>query len=362
MSLIGTELDKLDTPVLWVDLDLMEKNIDYLSNYFKNAGVNWRPHTKGIKIPAIAHKLLHAGAIGITCSKLGEAEVMAAAGISDILVANEVVGEPKLTRLVNLRRHADVMVVIDDLGNAEAISIAAQNYGVKIRVLVELDSGMERCGITPGPGVVEFVKKVASLPGLHFSGLMAWEGHVTKIQDPAERNNEIARSVGLLVDSARLCEKAGFSVPIVSCGGTVSYRTAAHISGVTEIQAGGGIFGDIAYRTAGAGVNCSLFILATISSHPIPERATVNAGRKAMNIEYFMPEVVDRQGIRIDKFSAEHAVLKLDPNVAKVKVGEKLNFIPGYGDLTMFLHNQLYGIRNKKVEVIWDIQGRGKLT
>ncbi len=361
MSLIGKELTQLDTPTLWVDLDLMEKNIETMASFFRRAGVNWRPHTKGIKIPAIAHKMISAGAIGVTCAKISEAEVMAAAGIGDILVANQIVGEMKIARLVHLRRQADVMAAVDNLENAREISRAAVAEGVKIRLVVELDAGMQRCGLTPGQAAVDFACRVAEMPGIDFSGFMAWEGHVVKIEDPFEKKMETQKAIGSLVATAELCREAGLEVPVVSCGGTGSFRITALIPGVTEVQAGGGIFGDITYRRRGAGTECALFVLATVISRPTPGRAIVDAGRKAMNVEYSMPEPVNLPGVTLKSVSAEHGILALDPEVSSLHIGDRLNFIVGYGDLTVFLHDRLFGLRNNKVEAIWDIQGRGKL-
>ncbi len=363
MTDIAMKALELDTPALWVDLDTLEKNIACLAGYFKNAGVGWRPHTKGIKIPAIAHRLLDAGAIGITCAKLSEAEVMAAGGVKDILIANQVVGESKVKRLVNLCHHADIMVSIDDLGNAVDISRAAEQVGVKVRALIELDSGMQRCGLQPGPNVVEFARQLSDLPGIKLSGLMSWEGHVCKIEDAVEKKTKTEKAVGSLVHTADLCRKSGIAVPIVSCGGTGSFRLSAHIPGVTEMQVGGGIFGDVTYQKWGAGTEFALFILATVCSHASPGRAVVDAGRKAMNVEYSMPEVRDCPGAKLVRITAEHGILQLDNEAdQRVRVGDKVNFIAGYEDLTVFLYDQLYGVRNGNVEVIWEIQGRGKLT
>jgi len=136
---VGMQIEEMDTPVLWVDLELMESNIKFMSNYISGAGLNWRPHTKGIKIPIIAHKLIEAGAIGITCAKLSEAEVMAMAGIKDILIANQIAGEAKIKRLAALRKYVDVMVAVDDADNAREISNIAVAAGVNIRVLVEIN-------------------------------------------------------------------------------------------------------------------------------------------------------------------------------------------------------------------------------
>jgi len=362
MDAVGKPLTALDTPALWVDLERMEANIRYLVAYFKDAGVAWRPHTKGIKVPAIAQKLLQAGAIGITCAKLSEAEVMAAAGIQDILVANQVVGAQKITRLVNLRRQSDVMVAVDNLSNVAEISAAALDAGVRVRVLVEVNSGMDRAGLEPGMGVVDFVHQVMEFPGVQFSGLMAWEGHVVGIADPEEKRRRCEASVGLLVDTAECCRQAGLQVPIVSCGGSGSFPITAHIPGVTEVQAGGAIFGDVTYRKWGAGTQEALCILATVTSRPAAGRAVIDAGRKTMNGEISMPEAKDLPGIRLVSLSAEHGVLALDDAAPQLQVGDKLSFIAGYGDFTIFQHDQLVGVRDGVVELVWEVQGRGKLT
>jgi D-serine deaminase-like pyridoxal phosphate-dependent protein len=362
MRAYGNYLDEIDTPALWVDLDIMQSNVEVISKYLGEFNVNWRPHTKGIKIPAIAHELIRSGAIGITCSKLSEAEVMAAGGIRDILIANQIVGDLKIRRLVNLRKDADVMVCLDSCENAREISKTARDAGVKLRVLVELDTGMGRCGIKPGQSAVEFVRRVHELSGLDFAGLMSWEGHTARIDDEELKRKNILDSVGKLVETADLCRDAGFEVKNVSCGGTGTYRITAGIPGITEIQAGGGIFGDVTYRKWGAGVDCSLFILATVISIPEPGRAIIDAGRKAMNIEYSFPEPRDLKTAYFQKFSAEHAVLNYDPAVDKIEIGDKINFIVGYGDLTMFLHDVLYGVRNNRIQQEWEILGRGKIT
>ena len=174
---VGTSKYDLDTPVLLVDLDRMENNIRRMTDTFEQAGVNWRPHSKGQKVPAIAHQEIAAGAIGVTCAKLEEAEVMAAAGIKDILIANQVVGPIKVARLVNLCRHADVVATVDSLQNVREIDAAAGEIGVQPRVVVEVDVGTNRCGVDPGEAAVALSEEVDRSPNLRYAGLMGWEGH-----------------------------------------------------------------------------------------------------------------------------------------------------------------------------------------
>ena len=219
MTEVGIPKDELDTPVLWVDLNCMERNIASMAEEMRQAGVQWRPHTKGIKVPAIAHKLLDAGAIGITCAKLGEAEVMAAAGIKDILVANQIVGAQKIARLVNLRAQADVKVAVDSFDNVTAIGKAAQAKGTKIGVVVEIDSGMHRAGVAPGSETYALARHIEETEGVRFMGLMSWEGHNLALDDPAEKRQGILDSIGQLLDSVRLCEQQGLPVENCKCRG-----------------------------------------------------------------------------------------------------------------------------------------------
>ena len=359
--LIGLDKNDLDTPALWVDLDILECNIAKMAQFIKVAGVSWRPHTKGIKIPAIAHKLIAAGAIGITCAKLSEAEVMAAAGIRDILIANQVVGKTKVTRLANLRHHADVMVAVDSLDNAIQLADAANQAGVSIRVVVEINTGMDRCGVQPGESALTLAKQVAELPGLRFSGVMGWEGHTVGIEDPDEKKRCVHLAVESLVATAQMIRSAGLAAPVVSCGGSGSYRITSLIPGVTEVQAGGGVLGDVTYTEWGAQTEPGLFILATVISRPATERAVVDAGRKAMNGEVALPVARNFSGLHLKKLNAEHGILVIDDPSVELKVGDKLDFIAGYGDNTVFLHDYLFGVRNGKVEIAWEVQGRGCL-
>ncbi|MCK5248007.1 alanine racemase [Candidatus Bipolaricaulota bacterium] len=362
MSLIGLPRERLDTPALWVELDRMEGNIDCLADYFRQAGIAWRPHTKGIKVPAIAHKLLKAGAIGVTCAKLSEAEVMAASGIEDILVANQVVGDTKVARLIQLRRSADVMVAIDSLENATKIARAARNAGVRIRVLIELDSGMHRAGVPVGETAIPFAKKIAGLPGLAFAGLMAWEGHAFRALDRQEREAVIAEAVHQLVHTAELLRAAGIDVGIVSCGGSVSYQTASHIAGVTESQTGGAVFTDAAYLARGVPLSPSLYVTATVTSRPTPTQVIVDAGRKSMDGSVAMPVPIGIDGATLSGLSAEHGMVQLDRPSETPRVADRIDFMVGYGDNTVYQHDLLYGVRGETIEAVWAILGRGKLT
>src|SRR5262245_16190760 len=205
----------LDTPALCIDLDAFEANIRELVSACRSRGIDWRPHVKCHKSVAVARRLVDAGAIGLTCAKLGEAEVFAAAGIHDLLIANMIVGPRKVERLVALRRKVDPIVCIDHLDQARPIAAAMQAMGLSQRVLIELDLGMSRVGIAPGQAAVELAKQIVKLPGLSLAGIMGWEGHLITIEDPAEKTAKISAAIAQLAQTSKLFAQAGLPCPIV---------------------------------------------------------------------------------------------------------------------------------------------------
>ncbi len=359
---VGRSKWELDTPALLVDLDLVDQNIATMATFFREAGVGWRPHCKGLKVPSLVHKEIAAGAIGATCAKLGEAEAMAAAGIKDILIANQVVGAIKVARLMKLLALADVMVAVDSLESAEELSAASHRAGRQLRVLVELDVGMNRAGVQPGEAAVDLSRKLQDLPGLRYMGLMAWEGHCGRVADATERKAACEYAVGLLLDSAELCRKAGLPVGIISCGGTETFQFTARIPGITEVQAGGGIFNDLHYASRGVAHPFALTILTTVTSRPTPTRIIVDAGRKSMSDGAAMPMPKDLSDLELVRLSAEHGKIEMQNPSGKPKIGDKLEWIVGYGDTTVCLHDEMVGIRSGKVEVVWPVLARGKVA
>ncbi len=361
MNEIGLSLESLDTPFLWVDLDQLEANIAALAAYFRDAGVAWRPHTKGMKTPPIAHLALAAGAIGVTCAKLGEAEVMAAADIRDILIANQIVGPLKIGRLVALRREADVKVAVDNAANVRDLGAAAVAAGVEIGVLVEVDNGMARAGVAPGAPAVALSQLVHATAGLRYEGIMGWEGHTVGIADPAAKRAAVTRAVGLLGESARLCRAAGLPVNIVSGGGSGDYTLSAHQGVLTEVQAGGAIFCDATYLAWGALTRPSLFVRTTVTSRPTPDRIITDAGFKALPAWTRPPVPMGLPPAQPYRTSAEHGTLVLDTPDERILVGDAFDCIVGYGDATVFLYDRLVAARRGVVEAIWEVTGRGKL-
>jgi D-serine deaminase-like pyridoxal phosphate-dependent protein len=359
---VGRPVAELDTPVLLVDLDAMDRNIAFVAGEARAAGVGWRPHAKGHKCPAIAHRQLAAGAIGVTCAKLGEAEVMAA-GVRSILVANQIVGPIKARRLAALVASSGVEVIaaVDDAGNVAELAAAARAAGARLPLVVEVDTGMGRCGVAPGGPAVELARWIAGSEGVEFAGLMAWEGHALAVADAVERRGVIEAAVGRLAAAAMACRDAGLEPAIVSCGGSGTFLTAARLPGVTEIQAGGATLGDGFYRELGVPVEPALTLLTTVISRPTPERIVVDAGRKAIDPSQRKPVPLGLEGVVEVGFSAEHGTLRLAGPSAGPAVGERLGWAVGYHDQAVHLHEALYAVREGTVVAVWPVAGRGRL-
>lgn len=360
-SLVGLPVSELDTPALLIDLDAFEHNIRTMAADIKALGADWRPHSKANKCPAIVQKQIAAGAIGVTCAKLGEAEVMAAAGITDILIANQIVGPIKARRLAALAAQADPIVAVDNHDNVKELDAAARTHGTRPRVVIEVNTGMNRCGVEPGECVMGLARAIDAAAGLRFAGLMAWEGHVLTIADERERARAIEKACRILTGEAEALRAAGLPVEIVSAGGTGTYLTSAGVEGITEIEAGGGIWGDIFYQELGANVKPALSLLTQVTSRPTPTRVVVDAGRKTIDPSLRQPKPNGLDLAKPGAFSAEHGIFELAAPAEAPKVGDRLTFSIGYSDQCNHLHENFYGIRKGVVECIWPISARGKL-
>jgi D-serine deaminase-like pyridoxal phosphate-dependent protein len=357
---IGASKEELDTPILLIDLDLMESNIAKMADFFRNISKNLRPHTKTHKTPIIAHKQIKAGAIGVTCAKLGEAEVMVNSGISDVLIANEIVPLNKIEKLMGLAKHADMMVAVDDPDNVENLSRAAQSKGVNLRILLEVDTGMNRCGTLPGEPTLRLAQKVSRSKNLIFAGLMGYEGHTVTIPDFEQRKLETEKSLTMLVETKDLLERSGLQVGIMSAGGTGTYNITGQFPGITEVQAGSYVVMDVFYRNVLQDFDCALTVLTTVISRPNKDVAIIDAGIKTTTKEG-LPEVVGIEGAKVISLSEEHGRLDVSECNVNLKPGDKIEMIPNHCCTTINLHDRLYGIRNGRLETIWDIAGRGRV-
>lgn len=361
-SVIGQTLDALDTPSLIADLDLMEANVAQIARVCVANKVAWRPHCKSHKSPAVMKRLIAAGAVGVTCAKLSEAETMAEAGITDILIANQIVGPLKIARLMALRAKAEVMVAVDGADNVAALAAAAAEVGLVLGVLIEVDTGSGRAGVQPGEAVVDLARIIGDYPSLRLAGVMTWEAHVTRIADRDQKRRAVEAAVGALIDSAEFCRVADIAIDVVSCGGTGTYEFTAAIPGVTEIQAGGGIFGDVHYRELyHVPVEYGLTLLATVTSRPNSKRVICDAGKKAMSTDAGVPIPLDLPAVESVSFSAEHGKIELKSPSVKPRVGDRIRFVVGYADTTVHLHSEIFATRRGHIEEVWRIPTRARL-
>jgi D-serine deaminase-like pyridoxal phosphate-dependent protein len=360
-ALIGQSLDALDTPALLVDRDVLNHNIHVMVSAVQQHEVGWRPHSKAHKSPAVAHLQLAAGAHGITCAKTSEAEIYAASGVRDILIANQVVAPIKTRRIAHLAHHADIAVAVDSLDNVLEHEAAASEAGTSPRLVIEINCGMNRAGIEPGEPSLNLARRIAALKHVRFGGIMTWEGHTLLIKEPERRQEAILSALAPVLQTVTAIRAAGIEVPIVSCGGTGTFQTASGIDGVTEVQAGGGIFGDRFYRDPGVPVHPALSLLVTVTSRPTPYRLIIDAGRKSVDHSNVIPEVVGLQNVTSLAFSAEHGTVEMSAPNATVKVGDRLRLNIGYSDQAVHLHEQLIVLSGETIDAVWPTYARGRL-
>ena len=358
---IGISKEEIDTPALLIDLDVFEANIRTMADFFNTVNAELRPHAKTHKTPIIAHKQLEAGAIGITCAKLGEAEAMVHSGIRDVLIANQVVGSQKIARLINLAKNSEIMVAVDDADNVDQLSAATEAKGATLRLLIEVSTGMGRCGTAPGEPTLTLAQHILKSKGLKFEGLMGYEGHTVARPDLIERKVETGKAVELLIDTKHFLEENGVEVGIMSGGGTGTYAITGSYPEMTEIQAGSYVFMDSTYHNVegvGDRFQCSLTLLTTVVSRPEPTRVIVDSGMKVLAKEFGIPQPL-AEGLEMRGLSEEHGTMDAEPSV-DLKPGDKLEILPSHCCTTVNLHDRYYGVRNGIVESVWEIAARGK--
>lgn len=360
LPLPGTTVEELDTPCIIVDLDVAESNIAKLQAAANEMGVDVRPHSKTNKSPYWVRKQIEAGAIGVCCAKVGEAEVMVEAGVRDVMIPNQVIGSRKISRLVALANSANIIVAVEDSGNVDELSATASSAGVELGVIVEVNVGMNRCGVD-GDGAVELAKQVDAAPGLRFDGLMGYEGHTVAERDYETRKTEAEKAMSILTGAADQIRAAGINVEIVSAAGTGTYNISGRVPGVTELQCGSYIFMDGDYLEVFNDFEPALSVLATVISRQKQDVAIVDMGLKSISIDRGLAEVISPPTASIIKHSEEHTAINLpDAATQALKVGDKVQARPTHGDTTINLHEYYFGVRNGKLEQAIPIPGRGK--
>ena len=358
LPLPGTPVEELDTPAIVIDLDAAEANIARMQEFANENGISVRPHTKTNKSPYWAWKQMNAGAIGICCAKVGEAEQMAAAGIPEILIPNQVITGRKIKRLMSVASTTKTIVAVDSESNIKDLSDAATASGVELGVLIEINVGMDRCGVDSdaAPALAQAIVKA---PGLRFDGLMGYEGHTVAARDFEERKTEALRAMDKLLSAASLIRKAGIPVNIVSAAGTGTYNISGALDGITEIQPGSYIFMDGDYLEVFNDFQPAMTLLTTVISRT-GDRAVLDCGLKSVSVDRGTPYAVSVDGIEVGKPSEEHTKITLTGDAKSLRVGDQVSLRAMHGDTTINVHDYYFCVRNGKLETVAPILGRGK--
>ncbi len=355
-NFIGKNVNELTTPAIVADEKIIAHNIDFMANYFKDSACKLRPHFKSHKCVTLAKKQLeHENTIGITCAKLSEAEQLVWGGIDDVLIANQIIGMDKALRLAELNKKAKVRVAVDSVIGIEQLDKAAQQIGVSIGVLVEVDIGMNRGGVKPGQETMDMVEIIASKKGLTFDGLQSYEGHIVVLEDYDERKRLVTQDMQPLLETKRMLKEKGYS-DLISAGGTGSYDITGKIEGIDELQVGSYILMDSAYKKIRPEFLIARYILTSVISKR-ENTITTDVGLKGMGNEYGIPELVGYPKAENLYVSEEHTVFQ---NV-DVNIGDKLRMIPPHGCTTNNLYPYMWITRDDIIVDVWPIEGRGCL-
>ena len=342
----------IDTPALILDLDVVEENIRTMAEYFRGRPQKLRPHFKTPKTPEVARRQLAAGAIGITVAKLGEAEVLARAGLGPILIANQIAGPQKIDRLFAISRAVEVIATVESEFNVRELEEGAARAGRTIGVIIEADTGMHRCGTESPDETVGLARRIAR-GGLRYRGIMGYEGHAVLISDPQTREGFARDALGCLIRHVDALRSAGLAPEIVSAGGTGTYDIAGSWPGVTEVQAGSYVFMDGAYRMVRPDLGRpALTLLATVIARR-GDRAIIDAGMKSLTNEFGPPQGKDLP-VKVTRLSEEHGHLEV--GTSEISPGMKIELVPSHGDTTINLHSEYYVVRGDEVIAIWPIE------
>lgn len=348
---------ELDTPKVLVDLAVVDRNAAAMLALGRQRGVAVRVHFKSLKCGGLARYLMGLGFDKFLCAKLCEAEVLADAGITDILVSNQIVGPIKIRRLVDLVRRAKISVCVDNADNVLQLADAARAAGVALGVLVEVDIGQRRCGVDPGEPAVALARQVlAQSPALRFLGLQGYAGHIQMVPDPGERASLCHLGLRLLADTRKALEAAGIEVSVVTGAGTGTADAAAGFEGLTEIQPGSFVLMDAAYNAVCPGFGCALSILTTVVSSR-PGRYVLDAGSKAISKDFGLPVIKGHPKDQVQAVNEEHLIVATADTVS---IGDRRAVYPAHCCATMNLHRSCVAIREGAVVAEWPIEASGR--
>ena len=362
----GDAMADVDTPALILDLDRFDANLRRMMSAAASAGVRVRPHAKSHKSLQIAHRQSAAGAVGVCCQKLGEAEVFLSGGIRDVLITNEVVGTRKMQRLAELTRifrDARVGICVDDIGVVRQLSLICAEQDAELDVYVEFDVGQNRAGVATPADAVELAREVMRHPRLTLMGLQAYAGSAQHRRGVPERREAARRAAGRAAEARAALREAGLPCEIVTGGGTGTFLYDAASKVYDEIQPGSFVFMDIDYARNEQDPDVprfdhALFLLASVMSVR-GDRATLDAGLKAFSTDSG-PAQPTFDGWHLRSVSDEHSILtRIDDSGPQIQLGAKALLLPGHCDPTVNLHDWIVAVRRGRVEDVWRVDARG---
>jgi D-serine deaminase-like pyridoxal phosphate-dependent protein len=359
---------ELSTPVLTIDLDILDRNLERMAELCRKDGILLRPHAKTHKTTEVARMQLHRGAIGLTVAKVGEAEVFAAAGFDNILVANSIFGAEKLGRLARLARDRNLLVSLDSNAAAEGLSCSVAAEAARIGVLVEFDSGARRCGLPSGADCVELARRIEKMAALEFRGVLTHFGNIWGTIE--ERRAETERTATRVAAVLEAFGSARMPVEIVSAGSTPSAPLTGMVTGVTEIRPGTYVYCDLnTYYQGACGLeDCAARIVTTVISTAVPGRAIIDAGSKTFCSDLLSSGskngygyILEAPDVPIVKLNEEHGFLDVTESARRLQVGETLTVIPNHVCACVNMHETVFTLRNGEVVGSWRVAARGKI-
>jgi D-serine deaminase-like pyridoxal phosphate-dependent protein len=358
----------LETPTLLVDANVLDRNLRKMAAYCKDHKLALRPHTKTHKIPEISRLQLQHGAAGITVAKLGEAEVMADAGVEDILIVYPLWGEKKWKHLTHLAGRSRITVAMDSLDVAAGISQAAKATGVEIGIRAEFDTGFHRCGWPITAQSMNEIQRIIALPSVLWDGILVYPGHI--MGNKTIREHDIERENATMDALFELLDSASIPYPVVSGGNTPAAFASHRFHGLTEIRPGTYVFNDrntVDAESAEFG-DCALTVLVTVVSKSAPTRAIIDAGSKTLSADSLLSG--DRQGygyvledpeLKLEELSEEHGHLSVHRD-SRIRIGDRLRVIPNHVCTCINLHDRVFVVEGERVIEEWRIAARGKVA
>jgi D-serine deaminase-like pyridoxal phosphate-dependent protein len=356
--------EDLPTPALLIDLEALEANIEKMSQHAKVHLIGLRPHVKTHKCPEIARRQIVAGALGICCATIREAEAMATAGISGLLITSEMVGRNRIERLVALtRQQPDTMSVVDNLLHVEQLNTAAEAAGVKLNVLIDIDPNGHRTGVQAGADTIQLAEKIDRLPHLNLRGLQCYSGRSSHIVGFEERRKHSEAAMTPALETLQVIRQKGLPVEIMSGGSTGTYNIDTALTGMTELQTGSYVFMDVDYRSIGGASGAiyddfanALFVRTMVISANHAGMVTIDAGIKAFATDQpHLPEIRGIEGVIYHFAGDEHGMLDVREASREIRLGEALEFIVPHCDPNVNLFDKAYVVRGEEVVDVWNI-------